>query len=421
MNKEINILRSGNHTKEWLGEKQFTPLSLSKERAIAGKHTLIVQGAKHSLASIATMGSCRKDILLEDQKKKEETLQSMASKYPGVDYRGLHIPKATLFYRNKMEYTFGDQVKGGPLQLGLHEKGKFHNIIEDTDWPLIPYDFIRIRRHVRKFFAKRNLDFYHRWNHKGLLRHLVIRHSVAEDAYLLNLVTTSEEALPKDFVDHMLSLSMEGEIKSIYHTINDSTGDAITAEEVYHLYGAKTIQEEVVGLRFPIGPFSFFQTNSKAAEELYTYVREQVESVDLLWDLYAGSAVLGSILSPKAKKIYSVEINPANIEDGKQVLEINDIHNVELVLADCKEFVKREDKADMIVIDPPRMGLHPKVRESLNQSGVKQILYVSCNPKTMHIDMQEMTQYRVCRLKGFYNFAATKHMEAVALLEKRDS
>ncbi|MDD7762257.1 MAG: 23S rRNA (uracil(1939)-C(5))-methyltransferase RlmD [Firmicutes bacterium] len=365
-------------------------------------------------------GGCRFRELdyLDEYTIKDMELKRLSDEL-NCEYLGLYTPTATEGYRNKMEYTFGDEIKGGSLKLGLHEKGKFHNIIEYDNCRLVPKNMDRIKKSIREFAENSGYNFYHRFNNSGYFRHLVIRHSLYEDKYLLNIVTTSSGELD---LDQLIAKLKEDKllpiIKGIYHTINDAVSDAIVVDKIELIYGEADLIEKLDDKLFPIGPLSFFQTNTIAADELYKYVREIVEEADELWDLYAGSAIIGALLSDKANKIYSVEINPANILDAKKMLELNDIKNVTPVLADCKDFVLKEDKADFIIVDPPRTGLHPKVVDAINNSHVDKIIYVSCNPVTAVSNMIMMDNYRVLNLKGFDNFRATLNVEIVLILEK---
>lgn len=365
-------------------------------------------------------GGCRfRDINYDDENHiKTLELERLASTLEGVKFLGLHSPTTLERYRNKMEYTFGDEEKGGDLKLGLHEKAKFHNIVEANDCKLVPRDMDHIKIAVREFAESTGYPFYHRYRADGFFRHLVVRHSVSDDNYLLNIVTTSNhkldvEALIKKLDDEKLL----DKIKSIYHTVNDSLSDAIVPESVEKIYGDDAIYEDVCGVRFKIGPFSFFQTNTLAAAELYEYVKSVTTNVDTIWDLYAGSAVIGAIMHKNARQIYSVEINPANVDDAKNMLKANGIENITPILGDCKDFVTREDKADLIIVDPPRVGLHPKVVEALNQSGVRRIIYVSCNPVTAVADIKAMDNYKAKTFKAFDNFRATLNIESVFELE----
>lgn len=335
----------------------------------------------------------------------------------------IESPKTIYNYRNKMEYSFGNEKKDGELKLGLHEKNMFYNIVEGDDCKIVPDDMDFIRKSVKDYFFKKGFSFYHKMTKDGFLRHFIIRHSVTFDEYMVNIVTTSEESLPEDFVDFLLGLNdkMNGKITTIYHTINDNVSDAVVVDELKLLFGNGFLREKLFDLTFNIGPFSFFQTNTLAAEELYSYVRENAENTGVLWDLYAGSAVIGQVLSDMAREVISVEISHDNVVDGMETIKNNGIKNVEMVEADCKEFVKNtENKADAIVIDPPRAGIHKDVLKAIDDSGVKKVIYVSCNPVTLKNDLMDFTNYKVSSIKGFNNFAGTLNIETVAILSRLD-
>lgn len=372
-------------------------------------------------------GGCRfREISYEDELKiKNDEMKRLFApleKRDGTEILEIHSPKKVLRYRNKMEYSFGNEEKDGPLKLGLHEKSMFYNIVEGADCLIVPKDMDTIRSEVKEFFLKRGETFYHKMTKDGFLRHLIVRHSVFYDEYMVNLVTTSIHPLDEEFKEFLLSLNdnLEGKITTIYHTINDSLSDAVVPEKLILLYGPGFLRERLFDLDFNVGPFSFFQTNSTAAEELYSYVKNHLKKTGVLWDLYAGSAVIGQVLSDMASEVISVEINPENVKDGEETIEENGIKNVKMVLADCKEFVKTtETKADTIIIDPPRAGIHKDVLQAIDESGVNQVIYVSCNPVTLKNDLMEMKNYKVLSVKGFNNFAGTLNIESVAILEKR--
>lgn len=373
-------------------------------------------------------GGCRfRELSYEDELKiKNDEMEKLFKpiiERDDTELFPIETPSSIYNYRNKMEYSFGNEEKGGELKLGLHEKNMFYNIVEGDDCKIVPEDMNFIRKSVKDYFLERNATFYHKMTKTGFLRHFIIRHSVSFDEYMVNIVTTSEEDLPDDFVDFLLGLNekMSGKITTIYHTINDSMSDAVVVDELKLLYGDGFLKEKLFDLTFNVGPFSFFQTNTKAAEELYSYVNENIEDTGVLWDLYAGSAVIGQVLSRKAKKVISVEISHDNVVDGIETIKNNGILNVEMVEADCKEFVKNtEEKADTIVIDPPRAGIHKDVLQAIDESGVKRVIYVSCNPVTLKNDLIDFKNYRVLSVKGFNNFAGTLNIETVAILNRRD-
>lgn len=357
----------------------------------------------------------------DELKIKEEELNRLFSEFKDV-FEGLVPSDYNLKYRNKMEYTFGNITKDGCLTLGLHEKGKFHNIISTDGCLIIPDDMDVIRKSTQDYFRELGISHYHRMNHVGELRHLVIRHSVYENSYMINLVTTSNISFDINlFVDMLLNLKLDGIIKSIYHTKNDSMSDAIVAEDYEKIYGDDYIYEKVADIIFPINPFSFFQTNSLACDLMYRDLRKMVDENNHVLDLYAGSATIGAILSKSANKVTSVEINPHNVSDAKEVFRLNDINNVEVLCLDCKDYLKEKDvKEDVVIIDPPRSGLHNKVVQLLNESGVKKIIYVSCNPVTLVENLKNFTNYSIEFIKSYDNFSGTMNVESIALLNIKE-
>ena len=201
-------------------------------------------------------------------------------------------------YRNKMEYSFGDKEKGGELTLGMHSKGRFYEICETDNCNIVNRGYEIIRKEVQGYFRDRNTSFYKKRTHEGLLRHLVVRYSFTKKEYMVNLVTSSQEEWSKeDFVRTLLNLELDGEIKTIIHTTNDSLSDAVVPEKVDILYGEGYITEKLLGLEFQISPFSFFQPNPKAAEKLYEKALELAGDIDnkTVFDLYSGTGTIGQV------------------------------------------------------------------------------------------------------------------------------
>ncbi len=207
-----------------------------------------------------------------------------------------------------MEYTFGDEEKDGPLALGLHKKGKYYEVVAVDGCNIIDKDFTLIRQIVTRYFQELKTAYYNKRSHEGFLRHLVIRKSLSTGEILVNLVTTSQDNLDKEgFISKILENKAEylGEVKGILHTINDGLGDVVKADTMEVLYGRDYIVEEILGLKFQISPFSFFQTNTFGAEKLYSIVREFAGGdIDdkIVFDLYSGTGTIGQIMAPVAKR-----------------------------------------------------------------------------------------------------------------------
>ena len=231
----------------------------------------------------------------------------------GIDsskFLGIEEAPSIDSYRNKMEYTFGDEYKDGPLSLGMNKKGKFFESVEVDQCKIVDEDFTRLLSKVLKYAQDRDYKKYNRRSHQGFLRHLVVRKALSSGEILLNLVTTTEEKLDDGFVDYILSLDLKGSIVGIIHTENDSLADAVVPEKVNLLYGSDYLKETILGLNFEISPFSFFQTNTFGAEKLYSIVRDFVgeEKNDIVFDLYSGTGTIAQILSPNCRKVVGIEI-----------------------------------------------------------------------------------------------------------------
>ena len=207
-------------------------------------------------------------------------------------------------YRNKMEFSFGDGMKDGPLELGMHKKGSFYDIVTVSECQIVDGDYRKILPAVLAYFRERNISFYHRLRHTGYLRHLLVRKGRHTGEILLALITTTQETHDLTaFKDMLLSLSLEGTITGILHIENDSAADAVKCDSTVILYGKEYFYEELLGLKFKISPFSFFQTNSPGAEVLYETARDFIGSAGagardgILFDLYSGTGTIAQIMS----------------------------------------------------------------------------------------------------------------------------
>ena len=342
----------------------------------------------------------------------------------GLDINVLEIKPSPIVkgYRNKMEYTFGDEYKGSPLVLGLHRKARFHEIVNTWDCNIVDEDFNKIREAVRKYFDERDVDFYHRKSHKGILRHLVIRKSKTKGDLLINLVTTSKNFLDKkEFVDHLLKLDLQGQITGILHTVNDSLSDVVQADSLELIYGIDYIEEELLGLEFQISLFSFFQTNTLGAEKLYTIARDFAGDIDdkIVFDLYSGTGTISQIMAPVAKNVIGIEIVEEAVEKAKKNAELNGLNNAEFIAGDVLQAVDDlEEKPNLIVIDPPRDGIHPKAINKIIDFNPDKYVYISCNPVTLVRDLKvfEERGYRVEKAQLMDMFPRTPHVEAAILM-----
>ncbi len=329
-------------------------------------------------------------------------------------------------YRNKMEFSFGDEFKDGPLALGMHKKGSFHDIVTVDNCKIVDSDYNQILRLVLDFYTEKNVPFYKKMQHVGVLRHLVIRQAACSKDILVNLVTTtqSQSLYLEELVEKLLALPLNGKIVGILHTHNDSLSDAVIPEKIVTLYGQDFIYEKILGLTFKISPFSFFQTNSKGAEVLYETARSYVgETKDkVIFDLYSGTGTIAQMLAPVAKKVIGVEIVEEAVEAAKENAALNGLDNCEFIAGDVLKVIDDiEDKPDIIVLDPPRDGIHPKALEKIVAYGVEEMVYISCKPTSLVRDLEilQARGYRVVKGCAIDQFVGTLHCESIVLLSKK--
>ena len=349
-------------------------------------------------------------------------------------------------YRNKMEFSFGDEYKDGPLALGLHKRGSFYDILTVDDCCIVDKDYNMILTCVLDYAVAMKLNYYHKISHEGYLRHLLVRKAVKTGEILINIVTTTQEPgennssnvekditqenadLDKDIFDglvkELLALPIAGTIVGIQHTYNDSLADVIKCDRMVQLYGRDHIYEELLGLKFKISTFSFFQTNSLGAEVLYTKAREYVgETKDKrIFDLYSGTGTIAQLLAPVAKKVTGVEIVEEAVEAARENAALNGLTNCEFIAGDVLKVIDdlKEDKPDLIVLDPPRDGIHPKALDKIIDFGVDRIVYISCKPTSLARDLEILQEkgYVVEKVCAVDMFPQTVHVECVTLMSR---
>ncbi len=327
-------------------------------------------------------------------------------------------------YRNKMEYTFGDQVKDGPMTLGMHQKRRFMSIVTVDECQLVHDDFNKILRATLDFCTERGYKHYHKKSHRGLMRNLIVRCGVHTNELLVNIVTSSEPGFDEEaFVELLKGLDLEFELVGVLRTFNDNIADAVNCEELKILEGRDYYMEKIMGLEFKVSAFSFFQTNIEAVENLYSYAVNLIDdfSGKVAFDLFCGTGTITQTLAQKAKRAVGVELVEEAVEAAKVNAELNGLDNCEFIAGDVFEVLETvAEKPDVIVVDPPRMGISPNALDKIISYGVNQIVYVSCNPKTLVENLYYLGYYgyKVKVLKPFDNFPNTKHIECVCLLEK---
>ena len=334
-------------------------------------------------------------------------------------------------YRNKMEFSFGDEYKNGPLALGMHKKGGFYDIITTDNCQIVHEDYNVILAEVLAYADENNISYYHKMSHEGYLRHLLLRRAVKTGEITVNIVTTSQLDMDMNSLkDRILALEssgkIAGKITGITHIINDSLSDVVQSDETKILYGQDYFYEELLGMKFKISTFSFFQTNSLGAEKLYDKAREYVGDTKdkVIFDLYSGTGTIAQMLSPVASKVVGVEIVAEAVEAAKVNAELNGITNCEFIAGDVLKVIGDiTDKPDLIVLDPPRDGIHPKALEQIIDYGVDTLVYISCKPTSLARDLEilQARGYKVSKACAVDMFPETVHVETIVALHRTNS
>ena len=449
-------------------------------RSVLKKGQLEAREAK--CPNFGTCGGCNyQEIPYEQQLalKKEQVLRLIDAVYEGDGYQYdgiLSVRKDGQYrewgYRNKMEFSFGDAVKDGPLTLGLHKKGSFHDIVDAEGCQIVHPDYSAVLACVREYAKENSIPYYHKRDHQGVLRHLLVRRAEVSGDMLVALVTSTQQEIDySELVSRLLALPLEGQITGILQICNDSLGDVVQSDETKILYGKDWFEEKVLGLTFKISPFSFFQTNTSGAEVLYQRAREYVlgeinignagetgngnmaentpgeentpgsdalngkasggnatetHTIDLhdkvVFDLYSGTGTIAQLIAPVACKVIGVEIVEEAVEAAKENAALNGLDNCEFIAGDVLKVIDDiEEKPDYIILDPPRDGIHPKALQKIIDYGVKNIVYISCKPTSFARDLAVFQErgYELKRVSNIDLFPETVHVETVVLLSQQ--
>lgn len=373
-------------------------------------------------------GGCRYQNLSYEQQldlKKRQVEELIEKNGLSFDIENIYGSPITEGYRNKMEFTFGDEEKDGPLALGMHKKNSFYDIVTLDDCRIVDPDFNVLLQAILKYFKEKGETYFHKIRHEGFLRHLVMRRSVKTGDILINLVTTTQSRLDEsEFVNMILSQKIDGKVVGILHTLNDNLADVVQSDETKTLYGQDYFYEYLYNMRFKISPFSFFQTNTLGAEVLYDQVREYVgETKDkLVYDLYTGTGTIAQMLAPVASKVVGVEIVEEAVESAKKNAVDNHLDNCEFIAGDVLKVVDNlTQKPDILVLDPPRDGIHPKALRKIINFNVDEMVYVSCKPTSLMRDLLVFREagYEVKRCCLVDMFPGTVHVETCVLLGRK--
>lgn len=391
-------------------------------------------------------------------------------------WEGIKGSPAVYGYRNKMEFSFGDEMKDGPLTLGMHKRGSFFDVVTVEDCRIVDQDFRLILKTVLEYFSRYRtpgrISYFHRMRHEGYLRHLLVRKASRTGEILVALVTTSqnpwgtvgsggdmgavcagnaetmqsqgkdtgetwtESRLLDGFLEKLLELEREGRLKGkfagILHIVNDSRADVVRSDRTDVLYGQDYFYEELLGLRFKVSVFSFFQTNTYSAEVLYETARSYIGELGsgetdgapdkVVYDLYSGTGTIAQLMAAAAGKVIGVEIVEEAVLAARENAERNGLKNCRFIAGDVLKVLDEiAEKPDFIILDPPRDGIHQKALQKIISYGVERIVYISCKPTSLVRDLGVFlaSGYRVERAAAVDQFPWTGNTEVVCLLRKQ--
>lgn len=388
--------------------------------------------------------------------KEEQIRRLLDSVCSDYEFEGIKPSPEQYGYRNKMEFSFGDEYKGGPLALGMHKRGSFYDIVTSSSCQIVDEDYRKILEATLEFARKSGLSFYHKITHQGYFRHLLIRRGKRSGEILVDLITSSQtgenclvnetdmeilENIEKESVvpqmtgkdidlhvwaEKLQSLSLTGKITGILHTVNDSVADVVKNDGTEILYGQDYFYEELLGLKFKISPFSFFQTNSFGAEVLYETARSYIGDTKdkVIFDLYSGTGTIAQVLAPVARHVTGVEIVEEAVEAARVNASLNDLSNCDFIAGDVLKILDSlTGRPDLIVLDPPRDGIHPRALEKIIRYGVERMVYISCKPTSLVRDLEVLQEngYQVEKACAVDLFPGTVHVETVVGLQRIDT
>ena len=342
------------------------------------------------------------------------------------------------YYRNKLEYTFSDRrwfTKeeleaetdfAGKDALGFHVPGFFDKVLDIKECHLQPEPSDSIRNAVRRYAHRKGLSFFNLRQQSGFLRNLIIRSSGSGDIMVIVVFFLDEQERIEGLLDY---LSEEfPRITSLWYIINRKKNDSLADQEPVLYRGDDHLTEEIDGLKFRVGPKSFFQTNTRQAEKLYAIAREfaGLTGKETVYDLYTGTGTIAAYMASRAARVTGIEYIEEAVRDARINSEINNIKNTEFFSGDLKDvlsgsFFRDHGYPDVVITDPPRAGMHPDVVRSIMEAGSGKIVYISCNPATQARDISMLAErYEVEKVQPVDMFPQTHHVENVALLKLKN-
>lgn len=414
------------------------------EGRVAAFHSYGERRCEAQCAHYGTCGGCKWQILpySEQIRYKQQQVEENLRRLGHVELPEVSPilgSKRTYFYRNKLEYTFSNRrwLSAEDMQrehtaeelcgVGFHIPGMFDKVL-DIDKCWLQDDVSnRIRNCIREYALEKGLEFFDLRNQTGFLRTLMIRTTSTGELMVVVVFFHEDEEARVALLQHVEDRFPQ--ITSLLYVINGKCNDTITDQEIITFSGEDAIYEEMEGLRFKIGPKSFYQTNSEQAYELYKVAREFAELTgdELVYDLYTGTGTIANFVSRRARQVVGIEYVPEAIEDAKVNSQINGIENTLFYAGDMKDiltdgFIAEHGRPDVIITDPPRAGMHEDVINVIMNAQPRRIVYVSCNPATQARDLQMLdAKYRVAAVQPVDMFPHTHHVENVVKLELRES
>ncbi|MBT8195830.1 MAG: 23S rRNA (uracil(1939)-C(5))-methyltransferase RlmD, partial [Bacteroidia bacterium] len=338
------------------------------------------------------------------------------------------------YYRNKLEFSFSNKkwvtrkedigVGDEHHALGFHVAGRFDKVL-DVDECFLQHDLNnKIRNFIRDFAVDNNFTFYDIREQHGFLRNIIIRNT-NENQWMLVVIFGEKQVANIELIMDALKQQFN-ELNSLLYVINEKKNDTIYDLDVITFNGDSTITEEMLGMKFEISPKAFFQPNMYQAPNLYNVALEfaEIKSTDVVYDLYCGTGTISCLAAKHAKQVIGIESVYDAITDAKKNAKLNDLNNTTFLVGDMKDVLtenlfNQHGKPDLIIVDPPRMGMHQNVVESIMQSQVKRIVYISCNPATQARDMSLLKEiYKLDRIQAVDMFPYTSHVENVILLNR---
>ncbi|MDR3093157.1 MAG: 23S rRNA (uracil(1939)-C(5))-methyltransferase RlmD [Bacteroidales bacterium] len=343
----------------------------------------------------------------------------------------------TLYYRNKLEFTFSskrwltdDEIQSGeevanPNALGFHIPGRFDKVLDIRHCSLQPDPSNAIRLAIKEFALSEKMPFFDLRTHEGFLRNLIIRTSSTGEVMVI-ICFYHENVTARE---HLLNFVAERfpEISSLMYIINPKANDSFSDLDAHLYKGQSFITEEMEGLKFKIGAKSFYQTNSKQAYQLYRITRDfaKLTGTETVYDLYTGTGTIANFVAAQAKKVAGIEYVAEAIEDAMENSALNGICNTRFFAGDMKdvlnaEFIEQQGRPDVVILDPPRAGVHPKVIDALLAAAPRRIVYVSCNPASQARDLSLMQEhYAIKAVQPVDMFPHTHHVENIVMMERR--